>query len=545
MGRAHSRRLNVFAFVVLLVALGAGTGLSIHAQRANPNVQHDEAWSYASAAGRLGPLRGCDGRRPHRPLGAGGRLAALLAVERARRGEQDRPRPRHLRRASAALLRPAARLAGRAGDKLVGGAGAQPGVRGTHCPLHLRVGAGARVREDRGRARGTRLGGESGGGQHLVARAPVRFGRLDDGPARLGAGAGLGATSRPARRRTSLAHVAVARHPLGGGRDCHGAAHALSGRTAGRRRRTLWSRRRPRTRSGHPAAAVVAIIARTRGRHALRSPSRARVVGSIRARTLAARRRLSERVPPEAGRHHPDARPVRRRPGPRRRRRRRRDHRPVPRPTDPPHSRPACADCPAGLVDDFFFVLVTAGGICLQNLLFLSMPPRISARYLAMAWPFFAFLPLLFFGIWPRPRYALTAAFCLLVLSPRARRDAAAPRRRRPAAARAARRRRRSASSTTSASASSLASSGPCRPAPQSSSAPREHSSRTGGVARRRARRQGVLREHPAHRRRAPAAQPHPGRAAEHARRHPGGHERDGEIYAITPKVTKLADVPE
>ena len=65
-----------------------------------------------------------------------------------------------------------------------------------------------------------------------------------------------------------------------------------------------------------------------------------------------------------------------------------------------------------------FFVLVTAGGICLQNLLFLSMPPRISARYLAMAWPFLAFLPLLFFGIWPRLRYALTAAFCVLVLVP-------------------------------------------------------------------------------------------------------------------------------
>ena len=46
------------------------------------------------------------------------------------------------------------------------------------------------------------------------------------------------------------------------------------------------------------------------------------------------------------------------------------------------------------------------------------MPPRISARYLAMAWPFLAFLPLLFFGLWPKARYALTAAFCLLVLVP-------------------------------------------------------------------------------------------------------------------------------
>jgi uncharacterized membrane protein len=65
-----------------------------------------------------------------------------------------------------------------------------------------------------------------------------------------------------------------------------------------------------------------------------------------------------------------------------------------------------------------FFLLVTAGGVCLQNLSFLSMPPRLSARYLAMAWPFLAFLPLLLFGLWPRGRYALTAAFCLLVLLP-------------------------------------------------------------------------------------------------------------------------------
>jgi hypothetical protein len=43
---------------------------------------------------------------------------------------------------------------------------------------------------------------------------------------------------------------------------------------------------------------------------------------------------------------------------------------------------------------------------------------RNSARYLAMAWPFVAFVPLLVFGLWPRARYALTAALCLLVLLP-------------------------------------------------------------------------------------------------------------------------------
>jgi 4-amino-4-deoxy-L-arabinose transferase-like glycosyltransferase len=65
-----------------------------------------------------------------------------------------------------------------------------------------------------------------------------------------------------------------------------------------------------------------------------------------------------------------------------------------------------------------FFLAVTAGGVCLQNLAFLSLPPLLTSRYLAMAWPFFAFLPLAAFGLWPRWRPALMAAFCLLVLLP-------------------------------------------------------------------------------------------------------------------------------
>jgi len=66
-----------------------------------------------------------------------------------------------------------------------------------------------------------------------------------------------------------------------------------------------------------------------------------------------------------------------------------------------------------------FFLAVTAGGILLQNLVFLSMPLRLSPRYLAMAWPFAAFLPLAVFGLWPRARLTLTAALCglLAVLS--------------------------------------------------------------------------------------------------------------------------------
>ena len=65
-----------------------------------------------------------------------------------------------------------------------------------------------------------------------------------------------------------------------------------------------------------------------------------------------------------------------------------------------------------------FFLVVTGGGVCLQNLAFLSLPPLLTSRYLAMAWPFFAFLPLLAFGLWPRWRPLLVAAFCLLVLLP-------------------------------------------------------------------------------------------------------------------------------
>ena len=64
MGSAHARRLNLIAFVVLLVALVAGIGLRVHAQRATSNVQHDEAWSYASAAGRLGPFVAAMGGDP-------------------------------------------------------------------------------------------------------------------------------------------------------------------------------------------------------------------------------------------------------------------------------------------------------------------------------------------------------------------------------------------------------------------------------------------------------------------------------------------------
>ena len=50
----NARRLNTLAVVVLLAAVLLGLGLRLDAMHANPNVQHDEAWSYATASGRLG-----------------------------------------------------------------------------------------------------------------------------------------------------------------------------------------------------------------------------------------------------------------------------------------------------------------------------------------------------------------------------------------------------------------------------------------------------------------------------------------------------------
>ena len=198
MSRAHGRRLDLLAFVILLFALAAGTGLRIHAQHQNPNVQHDEAWSYASAAGRLGPfMAAMDGGLTGRWVPASD-WQYFWQSHGLERREQDRPGPRRLRRPSAALLRAAARLADAHRRARVGGASAQPGLRGARHPLHLRDGSRARVPEDRGRARGARLGCEPRRGQHLVHRPPVRPGGADDGPPRLGPGAP--ASPRPGSR---------------------------------------------------------------------------------------------------------------------------------------------------------------------------------------------------------------------------------------------------------------------------------------------------------------------------------------------------------
>ncbi|HEY5388121.1 MAG TPA: glycosyltransferase family 39 protein [Thermoleophilia bacterium] len=68
-----------------------------------------------------------------------------------------------------------------------------------------------------------------------------------------------------------------------------------------------------------------------------------------------------------------------------------------------------------------FFAAWLGGAIVAQNLAFLSQPHLMSGRYLSMAWPFCAFLPLLAFRVLVR-RWAglLTLAFCLLLLLPTA-----------------------------------------------------------------------------------------------------------------------------
>jgi hypothetical protein len=65
------------------------------------------------------------------------------------------------------------------------------------------------------------------------------------------------------------------------------------------------------------------------------------------------------------------------------------------------------------------FLVWIAGTIIAQNLLFLAQPAVLSARYLAAAWPFFAFVPVLLGrALLPRARSALPAVFCLAFMVP-------------------------------------------------------------------------------------------------------------------------------
>ena len=208
----------------------------------------------------------------------------------------------------------------------------------------------------------------------------------------------------PARRRRR----GVARRPVAGRRHRGGAADALPGGAAGRRRRPLRPRRRPaprrRTagggRGGRPCSAwPPARSSRPSSRPAGAAPSR-RERCKLDGFSVPRLRREARRDRPTRSAGSSPCRPgLRRRGG-----RGRRPHRPARSSRAPGAALVARVTRAPGRAGgrSSSSSLVTAGGVCLQNLLFLSMPPRISARYLAMAWPFVAFLPLLLFGLWPR-----------------------------------------------------------------------------------------------------------------------------------------------
>jgi hypothetical protein len=68
-----------------------------------------------------------------------------------------------------------------------------------------------------------------------------------------------------------------------------------------------------------------------------------------------------------------------------------------------------------------FFAAWLGGAIVAQNLAFMSQPLFMSGRYLSMAWPFCAFLPLLMFRVLGGRRAVLfTLAYCVLLLLPTA-----------------------------------------------------------------------------------------------------------------------------
>lgn len=65
------------------------------------------------------------------------------------------------------------------------------------------------------------------------------------------------------------------------------------------------------------------------------------------------------------------------------------------------------------------FLAWVGGTIVVQNLLFLSQPTILSARYLAVAWPFLAFLPVIVSrALLPRRPYLIAAVVCLAVMVP-------------------------------------------------------------------------------------------------------------------------------
>ena len=409
MSWAHGRRLDLLAIVVLLLALGAGAGLRLYVQHESPNVQYDEAWSYASAAGRLGPfLAATDG-------GLTGRW--VPASEWQHFWQSDGPVD-------------------------LGAIATGLSQHDVHPPLYfdlLRLWLGVTgTQKWAGPALNLIFAALTTLGIYGLARR-VGFERLDGSlaaliwavsPAVVGISSiarqydlvALTATffvwglvravsPRPGRRRwpdvvwvAAATCAALLTHYQTGLLVAGGVVFALVARDlpGGEPERRPWWPPLAGIAGGVAAAALLArgwAQALHNERTMLIHPSLAGLAGKLAGIAETAGRAAG--VPGVLAAAAAAAIVV---------------AFAIPRMRRALVARMRAAR--PGWSTILFFLAVTAGGIVVQNLLFLSMPLRLSPRYFAMAWPFTAFLPLLFFGLWPRLRLPLTAGFCLFVLVP-------------------------------------------------------------------------------------------------------------------------------
>ncbi len=418
MSPAHRRRLNLLALVVLAVALAAGTGLRLYAQQASPNVQHDEAWSYASASGRLHELvaamdGGLTGRwvpaaewqRLWRSEGLGDidHIAPDLATYDVHPPlyfsllhgwlilfEDDLRAGRALNLVFSILtMLGIYGLARTVGFRHIEGALAalvwsvSPAVVGiSSITRHYDLVALTAVLLVWGLVRVT--GADDFRGEAKKPRAVCRWFDVAWLAAATAAAllthyqaallvAGATAYSIVAHRRA--ARAGHHRHwwpPLAG----LGAGVVAAGLA------TDWTRAVGTERAMLVPPSLAGLVGKLAGigdtaGQAAGAPGTVAAVALLAVAAAFAIPRSRRTLIARLREARPGWRPI------------------------------------------AFFLAVTAGGILLQNLVFLSMPLRLSPRYLAMAWPFASFLPLAVFGLWPRARLTLTAACCglLAVLS--------------------------------------------------------------------------------------------------------------------------------